>query len=50
MCKKVYDEFKDSKKFERIDVWEKLEDFRHLSQNYFNLKKKSEKIIKFNFN
>ena len=46
MCKKVYDEFKDTKKFEKIDVREKKEEFRHLSQNYFKFEKKSEKIIK----
>ena len=46
MCKIVYDEFKDAKKFEKIKVREKTEEFRYLSQTFFNFQKKSEKIIK----
>ena len=46
MCKIVYDEFKDAKKFGKINVREKTEELRYLSQTFFNFQKKSEKIIK----
>jgi hypothetical protein len=46
MCEIVYDEFKDAKKFEKLNVREKVEEFRHLSQSFYNFQKNSEKIIK----
>ena len=46
MCEIVYDEFKDVKKFEKLNVREKVEEFRHLSQSFYNFQKNSEKIIK----
>ena len=45
-CEIVYDEFKDAKKLEKINVREKIEEFRKLSQSLYHLEKNSEKIIK----
>jgi hypothetical protein len=42
----VYDEFKDAKNLEKINVREKIEEFRQLSQSLYHLEKNSEKIIK----
>jgi hypothetical protein len=42
----VYDEFKDAKNLEKINVREKIEEFRKLSQSLYHLEKNSEKIIK----
>ena len=45
-CKIVYDEFKDTKTLEKINVRERIEEFKQLSQSLYCFEKNSEKIIK----
>jgi len=45
-CKIVYDEFKDTKTLEKINVRERIEEFKQLSQSLYSFEKNSEKIIK----
>lgn len=45
-CKIVYDEFKDTKILEKINVRERIEEFKQLSQSLYSFEKNSEKIIK----
>lgn len=45
-CKKVYEDFKDPKQLEKINVRENIEELSHLSQSFYNFQKKSEIIIK----